>query len=84
MATTSRHHTHPLRTLIIFLLATTALFALVALGGVWTPKLGLDLRGGTTITLTASNTTGEGSVDPASLELARSIAWIRSVSASPR
>jgi preprotein translocase subunit SecD len=73
VATTSRHHTHPLRTLIIFLLATTALFALVALGGVWTPKLGLDLRGGTTITLTASNTTGEGSVDPASLELARSI-----------
>ncbi|MBK8446256.1 MAG: protein translocase subunit SecD [Micropruina sp.] len=45
----------------------------MALGGVWTPKLGLDLRGGTTITLTASNTTGEGTVDPASLELARSI-----------
>ncbi|NMD45441.1 MAG: protein translocase subunit SecD, partial [Propionibacterium sp.] len=45
----------------------------MALGGIWTPKLGLDLRGGTTITLTASNTTGEGSVDPASLELARTI-----------
>ncbi|WP_415096871.1 protein translocase subunit SecD [Micropruina sp.] len=45
----------------------------MALGGVWTPKLGLDLRGGTTITLTASNTTGQGSVDPESLELARTI-----------
>ncbi len=73
MATTSRHHSHPLRTLIVFLLATAALYGLVALGGIWTPKLGLDLRGGTTITLTASNTTGEGAVDPASLELARSI-----------
>ncbi|MFT3862183.1 protein translocase subunit SecD [Micropruina sp.] len=73
MATTSRHHSHPLRTLIVFLVVTAGLFALMALGGVWTPKLGLDLRGGTTITLTASNTTGEGSVDPASLELARSI-----------
>ena len=73
MATTSRHHSHPLRTLIIFLLATAALYGLMALGGVWTPKLGLDLRGGTTITLTASNTTGEGAVDPASLELARTI-----------
>lgn len=73
MATTSRHHSHPVRTLIVFLLATAALFGLVALGGIWTPKLGLDLRGGTTITLTASNTTGEGSVDPASLELARTI-----------
>ncbi|MFN8120115.1 MAG: protein translocase subunit SecD [Micropruina glycogenica] len=73
MATTSRHHSHPLRTLIVFLVITAGLFGLMALGGVWTPKLGLDLRGGTTITLTASNTSGEGAVDPASLELARTI-----------
>ncbi|WP_239579032.1 protein translocase subunit SecD [Microlunatus panaciterrae] len=39
----------------------------------WTPKLGLDLRGGTTITLTASNTSGAGDVDPNSLEQARTI-----------
>jgi preprotein translocase subunit SecD len=52
---------------------TAGLYGLMALGGVWTPKLGLDLRGGTTITLTASNTSGEGAVDPASLELARTI-----------
>ena len=73
MATTSKHHSHPLRTLIVFLAFSVGLVGLMALGGVWTPKLGLDLRGGTTITLTASNTTGEGSVDPASLELARTI-----------
>ncbi|WP_298130346.1 protein translocase subunit SecD [Micropruina sp.] len=73
MATTSRHHSHPLRTLIIFLAFSIGLVGLMALGGAWTPKLGLDLRGGTTITLTASNTSGQGSVDPASLELARTI-----------
>ena len=55
------------------MLASAFLVVLMALGNVWTPKLGLDLRGGTTITLTASNTTGQGSVDPASLELARTI-----------
>ena len=37
------------------------------------PKLGLDLRGGTTITLTAENTTGTGTVDPNSLQLAKQI-----------
>ncbi len=73
MATTSRHHSHPLRTLIIFLAFSIGLVGLMALGGAWTPKLGLDLRGGTTITLTASNTTGQGSVDPESLEQARLI-----------
>ncbi|MFT3969685.1 MAG: protein translocase subunit SecD [Micropruina sp.] len=73
MATTSRHHSHPLRTLIVFLAFSVGLVGLMALSGVWTPKLGLDLRGGTTITLTASNTTGEGSVNPESLELARTI-----------
>lgn len=49
------------------------LYAVMAMSGVYTPKLGLDLRGGTTITLTASNVTGEGTVDPTSLELARTI-----------
>lgn len=58
---------------MIFCLVTIALYALVAISGSWTPKLGLDLRGGTTITLTASNVSGTGAVDPASLELARTI-----------
>ncbi len=73
MATTSRKHTHPLRTLVILALVLAGLYTIMAVNQIWTPKLGLDLRGGSTITLTASNVTGEGSVDAASLELARSI-----------
>jgi preprotein translocase subunit SecD len=49
------------------------LITLLAVSGTWTPKLGLDLRGGTTITLTARNTTGAGTVDPNSLQLAKTI-----------
>src|SRR5215211_237382 len=45
----------------------------MAVSGTWAPKLGLDLRGGTTITLTARNTTGSGTVDPNSLQLAKTI-----------
>jgi len=61
------------RTLVVFGVVVAALYAVMAVSGVFTPKLGLDLRGGTTITLTAANVTGEGSVDPTSLELARTI-----------
>ncbi len=49
------------------------LFGLMALSNNWTPRLGLDLQGGTTITLTAQNTSGTGQVDPNSLRLAQSI-----------
>lgn len=73
MATTSRKHIHPVRTLVVFGLVVAALYVVMGISGVFTPKLGLDLRGGTTITLTAANVTGEGSVDSDSLELARSI-----------
>ena len=73
MATTSRNQTNPLRTLLVFIGITAALFAIMAVGNIWSPKLGLDLRGGTTITLTAQNTSGAGGVDPASHELARTI-----------
>jgi len=73
VATTSRKHAHPLRTLVILALVIVGLFTIMAVNRVWTPKLGLDLRGGSTITLTAANVTGEGTVDPASLELARTI-----------
>lgn len=73
MATESRNRTHPLRTLIFFFTFIAVLFAIMALAGTWAPKLGLDLRGGTTITLTARNVSGSGSVDPASLEQARTI-----------
>ncbi|MDQ1483083.1 MAG: preprotein translocase subunit SecD [Actinomycetota bacterium] len=64
---------HPGRTLIVLLVVILALIGGMALSRTWTPKLGLDLRGGTTITLTAANTTGTGSVDPASLQLAKTI-----------
>lgn len=54
-------------------LVTIALFVIMAFANVWTPRLGLDLRGGTTITLTAASSTGEGGVDATQLEEARRI-----------
>jgi len=70
---TSKHHAHSLRTLVILALVIGGMFTIMAATGAWAPKLGLDLRGGTTITLTAKNSTGDGRVDPKSLELARTI-----------
>ena len=54
----------PGRTLIVLLALVVALVGLMGLSKTWTPKLGLDLQGGTTITLTAQNTSGSGSIDP--------------------
>ena len=71
MATTSRRHSHPLRTLIVLGICVLALYGIMAYAKVWTPKLGLDLRGGTSITLTANSSSG--TVDKASLETARTI-----------
>ncbi len=68
MATKSRK-SRPGLTLAIFLLAAASLFGIMALGKIWTPKLGLDLKGGMTITLTATNP----QVDPDNMELARGI-----------
>jgi preprotein translocase subunit SecD len=64
---------HPGRILIALAVLVAGLITLLAVSGTWTPKLGLDLRGGTTITLTAKNTTGSGAVDPNSLQLAKTI-----------
>jgi preprotein translocase subunit SecD len=64
---------HPGRTLIVLAVLVAGLITLMAVSGTWTPKLGLDLRGGTTITLTAKNTSGTGAVDPNSLQLAKTI-----------
>lgn len=44
----------PGRTLVIFFLGVAVLFGLVALAGSWKPQLGLDLQGGTRISLAAS------------------------------
>ena len=43
----------PGRTLVLFFLGLAVCYGLVALAGSWSPTLGLDLQGGTRITLTA-------------------------------
>ncbi|HET8914622.1 MAG TPA: protein translocase subunit SecD [Propionibacteriaceae bacterium] len=58
---------------MVLAVLVAGLITLMAVSGTWIPKLGLDLRGGTTITLTAKNTTGSGTVDPNSLQLAKTI-----------
>jgi preprotein translocase subunit SecD len=55
----ARTASRPGRTLIIFALAVLAMYVGLAANGVWQPKLGLDLQGGTRITLAASTATGE-------------------------
>jgi len=73
VAAVSSRRRRPAVTLISFLVVVVILVSIMALSRTWTPKLGLDLRGGTTITLTAMNPDGTGSVDQASLEQARTI-----------
>ncbi len=68
----AKNASRPGRRLMIFGLLTAVLYAGVALGGQWTPKLGLDLQGGTRITLEASTSTGEA-VTPEKLAEARGI-----------
>ena len=55
----ARRASRPGRTLVLFALAVLAMYVGLAVQGVWQPKLGLDLQGGTRITLTASTATGE-------------------------
>ncbi|PUA80098.1 protein translocase subunit SecD [Nocardioides currus] len=59
---------NPGRTLVVFFLVTLLSYGLVALAGVWKPKLGLDLQGGTRITLIT-----KGDVSSDSLSEARGI-----------
>ena len=68
MATTARRG-RPGVVLTVLLLVIAGLYALMAATNSWTPKLGLDLQGGQTITLTATNPT----VPIDSLELAKNI-----------
>jgi len=51
--------TRPVRTLAALGAVAALLLGLVALGGDWAPRLGLDLQGGTRITLQASTTDGD-------------------------
>ncbi len=68
----ARNASRPGRTLIVFALAIAVMYGGVALGGEWKPKLGLDLQGGTRITLEASTETGEA-VTPEKLDEAAGI-----------
>ena len=68
----ARKTARPGRRLIIFFLVVAALYAGVAASGVWKPKLGLDLQGGTRITLQASTANGQKPT-PANLQEARGI-----------
>jgi len=69
----STRRRRPAATLISFVAVLLILVAILAFSRTWTPKLGLDLSGGTTITLTAKNPSGTGPVDQASLQQARTI-----------
>ncbi len=60
------------RTLIAFVLVVLAMYGGLALNGEWVPKLGLDLQGGTRITLEASTSTGEA-ITPEKLDEAAAI-----------
>ncbi len=68
----ARKTARPGRRLIIFALVVAALYAGVAASGQWKPKLGLDLQGGTRITLQASTANGQKPT-PANLQEARAI-----------
>ena len=60
------------RRVLAFLGALALVFVAIGANGVWTPGLGLDLQGGTRITLEAQTTDGEA-VDPEQLAEATSI-----------
>lgn len=71
MATKKRTH-HPGRTLVIFLVIIIVMYVLMGVMRTWSPKLGLDLRGGTSVTLTAKTEDGKAP-SATSLEQARLI-----------
>lgn len=60
------------RRLGAFAISIALLFVLMGVLSTWMPRLGLDLRGGTTIQLTAKDA-GGGRVNPDSLEMAKNI-----------
>ena len=69
MATKSANRARPGLILLALLLLILVMFGTMAGTKTWAPRLGLDLQGGMTITLTAKNPT----VDPQSLQLATDI-----------
>lgn len=69
----SSRRRNPGATLAIFFVIVALMYGIMALAQTWSPRLGLDLRGGTTVTLTAVNKDGSGAVSTDSLEIARNI-----------
>jgi preprotein translocase subunit SecD len=61
----ARKQARPGRTLVVFFLGTALLYGLVALAGSWKPELGLDLQGGTRITLVAKGDPSSENLDEA-------------------
>lgn len=61
----------PVRTLLVFGLTIVVIYGLAALGQTWKPRLGLDLEGGTRITLSAI--AQGGAITPTKLAQAASI-----------
>jgi len=59
--------TRPGRSLLLLGLVLVAMFGAIALLGRWSPQLGLDLQGGTRITLQARASQGGGQVTPAKM-----------------
>jgi preprotein translocase subunit SecD len=68
----AKNASRPGRTLIVFALVIVAMYGGLALTNTWKPKLGLDLQGGTRITLEASTETGEA-ITPEKLDEAAGI-----------
>src|SRR5689334_4639645 len=61
----ARKTPRPARTLAVFLVALAIAYGLVALGGTWKPALGLDLEGGTRITLVAQGNPSKDNLNEA-------------------
>jgi hypothetical protein len=68
----ARKTARPGRTLALLFLAIAIMFGGIAFAGTWKPELGLDLRGGTEISMTAKSSEG-GSVPKESLDEAKAI-----------
>ena len=83
--TVAKKTPRPVRTLVIFGLAIVVLYGLAALGQTWKPRLGLDLEGGTRITLSAITEGGDdASPRPSSSRRPASSTRGSTAAASPR
>ena len=61
----AKKQARPGRTLLILGIVIVVMYALVAIGGDWKPRLGLDLEGGTRITLVAEGKPSKTKLDQA-------------------